>query len=160
MESVNVRKMTFADYSTFAKFYTDLHGIHHEALPEIFKKEVSLPPPDVFNKDLNDPKHVLLLAEYKNEPAGFCIMVLKEIPPDSEYPLVPHIIVHIDDIYIAPKFRRNGIATLLYRTAERYGKKLGADKMQLQVWSFNDAATALYRKLGMQPLFCKMEQKL
>lgn len=160
MKGVTIRKMSSTDYDTFVEFYKDLHKFHFQAMPTIFREQVSLPTKEVFEKDLQSNEHAALLAEIGGEPVGMCLMSFKSIPNDSKYPLLPHSIAHIDDLYTAPKFRRQGIASLLYRQAEQLGREHDADKMQLQVWAFNENAMALYKKLGMKPLLCKMEDQL
>lgn len=160
MENVAIRAMRAEDYDIFADFYADLHRVHFEAMPTIFREKVILPPREIFEKDLKNKERAALLAEINGKPVGLCIMQLKRIPNDSEYPLIPHIIAHIDDIYVSPEFRRRGIASLLYNEAEIIGREMGADKLQLNVWSFNKAAIGLYRKLGLEPIFYKMEKML
>lgn len=160
MKNFKIRDMECCDYEIFKEFYTELHRLHFENMPTIFREQVSMPPREVFEKDLQSPDRTAFIAEVNGQAAGMCLMSFKSIPNDTNYPLLPHSIAHIDELYTAPAFRRQGIASMMYREAERRGKEHGADKMQLQVWCFNESAMALYRKLGMNPLFCKMEKKL
>lgn len=160
MNKILIRNMRPEDYDTFVRFYTDLHRIHHEAMPDTFRPQVSLPPQDVYEKDLKKPDREFFMAEIDGKAAGLCDMALKTIPDDPNYPLFPGKSAHINDLYVSPEFRRQGVATTLYREAERRGKAMGAGKTTLMVWSFNEDALGFYRKLGMNVSFYQMESKL
>jgi len=160
MNKILIRDMRPEDYNTFVRFYTDLHRIHHEAMPDTFRSQVSLPPQDIYEKDLKKPEREFFMAEINGKAAGMCDILLKTIHDDPNYPLFPGKSAHIEDLYVSPAFRRQGVATALYREAERRAKALGADKLTLMVWSFNEGALGLYRKLGMNVSFYQMEAKL
>ncbi len=85
------------DYPTFAAFYNELHRIHAEAMPDIFRPKAGLPPENVFCEDLHKEDISMFLAEIEGEPAGMCILRWKEIPDDPLYPLLPRKSGHIDD---------------------------------------------------------------
>lgn len=160
MSKVLIRDMRPEDYDVFVRFYADLHRIHHEAMPDTFRPQVSLPPREVYEKDLEKPEREFFVAEIDGKTAGMCDIVLKTIPDDPNYPLFPGKSAHIDDLYVSPEFRRRGVATALYREAERRGRAAGADKITLMVWAFNEDALGFYRKLGMDISFYQMESKL
>lgn len=160
MPDILIRNMTPEDHEAFARSYTDLHQMHHGAMPDVFRPSVSLPPPDVFETDLKRPDREFFAAEIGGKMAGMCDMVLKVIPDDPKYPLSPGKSAHINDLYVSPEFRRLGVATSLYREAERRARAFGADKITLMVWAFNKAALEFYRKLGMDVSFYQMETKL
>lgn len=160
MKKFLIRDMLPGDYDIFAEFYADLHRIHFEAMPDTFRPQVSLPPRDVYEKDLQEPNRKFFMAEIDGKAAGMCDIVLKMIPDNPNYPLFPAKNVHINNLYVSPEFRRHGVATALYREAERWGKTMGAGKMTLMVWTFNEDALGLYRKLGMDVSFYQMEAKL
>lgn len=160
MGELTVRAMKIDDYEIFEEFYSDLHKLHFEQRPDIFKEKVSLPPRDVFAKDLEDPKRAAFIAELDGKPVGMCMMSFHTVEDNEESPLVPHFMAHIDDIYTAAEHRRQGVATTLYKFAEKYAQDCGAEKLQLNVWSFNKNAIALYERLGMKPMFYKMEKML
>ncbi len=160
MNEAVLRPMVPEDYGAFAAFYRDLHQIHAEAMPDIFRPEAGLPPENVFCRDLEKEDRCMFLAEVDGEPAGMCVLLWKDLPDDPLYPLLPRKSGHIDDLYVSPKFRRRGIATLLYREAERLGKERGVSHLTLMVWSFNEEAIGLYQKLGFCPTMINMEKKL
>jgi ribosomal protein S18 acetylase RimI-like enzyme len=51
-------------------------------------------------------------------------------------------------LYVAPEYRRRGIATALLQQAQSWAIARGDQQLSLQVFANNDAALALYQKLG------------
>ena len=54
----------------------------------------------------------------------------------------------IDELYIAPEFRRRGFATRAMQFAETEARKLGVNALHLEVDEGNEAAFELYRRTG------------
>lgn len=160
MNEVLIRDMCPEDYITFVRFLTDLHGAHHKAHPDIFKETCPLPSQEEFVKRLEDPRRTLFAAVIGEAVAGFCNSVFTQAPDDPTYPLYSNKVLHIDDIYVAPEFRRQGVATALYQAVLEKGKDMGAQKVTLMVWDFNKGAIAFYESLGMKTTFQQMETKL
>ncbi len=58
----------------------------------------------------------------------------------------------LNDLYVAPAVRRQGLADRLCDRAEDWLRSNGIPVMQLQVLLRNEAAQAFWRKRGMEPL--------
>lgn len=54
----------------------------------------------------------------------------------------------LNDLFVAPKARRGGVAEALLRAAEAHGRATGAVRLVLQTAHDNRPAQALYRRLG------------
>ncbi|MBU6230090.1 MAG: GNAT family N-acetyltransferase [Cyanobacteria bacterium REEB459] len=54
-------------------------------------------------------------------------------------------------LYVSPHHRRRGVATALLQRAHSWAREQGYRQISLQVWTHNQPAQALYRKLGYQP---------
>ncbi|TVP68605.1 MAG: GNAT family N-acetyltransferase [Leptolyngbya sp. LCM1.Bin17] len=63
-------------------------------------------------------------------------------------------------LYVAPLHRRRGVATALMQVAHQWAKDQGYGQVSLQVFSHNQAAQALYQKLGYQPEAILMKRQL
>jgi ribosomal protein S18 acetylase RimI-like enzyme len=76
--------------------------------------------------------------------AGFvCIITDKRGAPDDP---ARHAFVH--DLYVAPEYRRRGIATRLMEVAEAFAHSQGVTEVRLGVLERNQDARALYDALG------------
>ena len=69
-------------------------------------------------------------------------------------------VVCLDDVYVVPEYRRDGIATKLFEAVEQWAREQGAARLELHTWDFNQGAIALYRAMGMTPQRYVFEKKL
>jgi ribosomal protein S18 acetylase RimI-like enzyme len=60
-------------------------------------------------------------------------------------------IAYMDDLVVDEAFRHRGIARALFQASERRAKALGAQRLDLMVWSFNENARQFYAAQGMTP---------
>lgn len=56
----------------------------------------------------------------------------------------------VNDLFVLPSHRQQGIATQLMQTAADYGRETGAIRLVLATEKINTAAQALYESLGYQ----------
>lgn len=54
----------------------------------------------------------------------------------------------LEDLYVEPFARRQGIATAFLRHAEQFARSTGAERMTLATAHDNEAAQSIYRRLG------------
>jgi ribosomal protein S18 acetylase RimI-like enzyme len=54
----------------------------------------------------------------------------------------------IDDLEVLPEYRRQGHAEAAFKAMEPIVRRLGLTRVDLHVFAHNEAAQALYRKLG------------
>ena len=79
-----------------------------------------------------------LLAEVDGRPAGSCLFVREEIDPKHD--LTPWLAA----LYVAPEFRKQGIASALVRAIEHHARDVGC----AQLYLYTITAEPLYAKLG------------
>jgi GNAT superfamily N-acetyltransferase len=79
-----------------------------------------------------------LLAEVDGQPAGSCLFVREEIDPQHD--LTPWLAA----LYVAPEFRKLGIASALVRAIEQHARSVGCGELYL----YTITAEPLYTKLG------------
>lgn len=84
-----------------------------------------------------DERHLRLVAELDGEVVGY---VAAERQPDGAG--------YIDYLGVAPARRRQGIGAVLVRAAVDALREIGCEQCSLTVRETNDAARALYRRLG------------
>jgi GNAT superfamily N-acetyltransferase len=85
---------------------------------------------------------VLLALRADGSAAGFTQLY----PSFSSVSAAPILI--LNDLFVAPEARRNGVASLLLGAAARYGREAGAIRLTLSTEVANAAAQALYESEG------------
>lgn len=154
---MTIRKLTETDYAVVLELYKALDAIHVQARPDYFVPRENTYPREAYGKNITDPNY-LLLGAFDNEGnlLGFADATLW-----NESGMVKTIkTVCLDNIYVSPDARRTGIATKLFLEVERWAKEMGAVRLDLHTWDFNQGAIAMYRSMGMTPQRYVFEKKL
>lgn len=90
-----------------------------------------------------DGKHFFWLAWVEKQIAGFVSFQMRTNP------FTQQTYGFIEDLYIAPPFRRRGYAEQLARAAFGEISQRGAGQIQLEVLANNQSAFAFWQKLGL-----------
>src|SRR5690554_457010 len=90
----------------------------------------------------NHGESVVFLAKDDLEPVGFTQL----FPAFSSVSLVRTFI--LNDLYVRPQARRQGVAKLLLQAAEEYARSVGAARLTLSTATTNEQAQELYRVAG------------
>lgn len=100
-----------------------------------------------FREITTDGNHIALAMTDDHFIVGFIITALRT----KSNMVTGTLIAYVDDMFVHPSYRGQKIATTLFHKMERRAKKLGATRIDLMVWEFNESAQKLYRSLGMIP---------
>ena len=141
-----IRPMRPEDYPAVDAMMSDLHSLHVAARPDLYAPAEHIYAREEYLRKLDDPAMICLLAEEDGAPAGLCFTEMRRRTCMRNIPSA-----YMDDLYVRPGSRRTGLATALFRAAEREARARGAVRLDLMVWSFNESALAFYRSLGMRP---------
>jgi ribosomal-protein-alanine N-acetyltransferase len=115
-------------------------------------------PRDYLAQHLGDDGFVVI--EHEGRVVGYTVIGVK-IPSflarlerrtrallTGQEPEEPPPVGHILNIAVDPAYRRKGLGKRLLEYALDYCRQLGAERVELEVRTGNDAAIALYRKYG------------
>lgn len=83
-----------------------------------------------------------LMAEWQGEPAGFALYFYNF----STFMARPGL--YLEDLFVRPSFRRNGIAKSIFRHLAKIAVAEGCGRMEWAVLDWNENAIAFYRSLG------------
>lgn len=100
-----------------------------------------------FREITTDGNHIALAMTDDHFIAGFIIASLRT----KSNMVTGTLIAYVDDMFVHPSYRGQKIATTLFHEMEQKAKELGATRIDLMVWEFNESAQELYRSLGMTP---------
>ena len=60
--------------------------------------------------------------------------------------------LYLEDLFVRPQFRRNGIAKSVFRYLAQKAVAEGCGRMEWSVLNWNENAIAFYRSLGAKPM--------
>ena len=92
------------------------------------------------------PRFHVLIAESDARPAGFALYFFNYSTWISRNGL------YLEDLYVRPEFRRQGVARALVRRLEAIADEHGCGRLQWVVLRGNTPAVRLYERLGAQAL--------
>ena len=95
---------------------------------------------------LADPALDLVVAEDDGEICGFAL--LHEIrKPENPYKLAEQYL-DVDEFGVAASHRRQGVGTALIDFCKAQARARGFDRLELNMWEFNQNALAFYEAAG------------
>jgi GNAT superfamily N-acetyltransferase len=134
---LNIRPATPSDVPTILRF------IHELALYEREPNAVFATEADLFRDGFTEPKRfTALIADLDGEPAGFALYFI------SYSTWRGHHGIRLEDIYVTPLLRRQGIGKALLSRLARIAVDEGCPRLEWDVLDWNEPAIAVYQRLG------------
>ncbi len=88
---------------------------------------------------------LLLVAEVAARVVGFVFAAERE-----DY-FTHEVVVHVEDLALAPEAEGRGLARALMEAVESWARGRGRRRVSLNVWAQNRRAIGLYERLGYRP---------
>ena len=156
---MNIRRADERDIAGINKLLYQVHRIHAEGRPDIFR---------LGNKKYNDEELCAILAcdttpifvavDDEEKVLGYAFCIYEETKNNPS--LMDRKTVYIDDLCVDATERGQHIGTALYDYVKDEAKKEGCSAVTLNVWCLNEGAMRFYEKCGMKPLKVVMEDTL
>lgn len=74
--------------------------------------------------------------------------------------MFPREFMDVDEFCVAEKYRRQGVATEMIEFIKKYAKDKGFQKLELNMWEFNEGALKFYESVGFETYRRYMEIQL
>lgn len=125
-----------------------VNDVHVEGRPDIFKAGFHDELRD-FIYDIWDTENKdIIVAERNGVICGFaCVQYVSK--PESPF-MHARTFYDVDEFGVDTAFRRQGVATELIAFIREDAKKRGIDRIELNMWEFNQGALAFYESVGFQ----------
>lgn len=143
---MQLRTATTHDAPQICQLADEIAALHHDNEPRVF-----LPPNQERDREfwvssIGQPGTTVLVATDGDRVMGF---ITAKLWSGVAAPfLTPRIMCRIETIVVSRDAQRKGIGALLIRGAEAWATEQHAVELRLEVFAFNEAAVAFYRKLG------------
>jgi ribosomal protein S18 acetylase RimI-like enzyme len=141
-----VRHARAGDFETVRRHYAMVQEAHATHMPDVFRPMAQWDFPLAHFEWYLKGSNLLLIAEVDGQPVGSLLATLGTVGDQLHF--LPSRIVTIWSVFTEPPLRRRGIARSLVSATAEWADAKDADRVNLSVWSFNEGALALYRKLG------------
>lgn len=154
---MNIRRAVEADIPALDKLLYQVHKVHSDGRPDLFKPGMKKYTDEELTVLLKDDTRPVYVAE-EDEVLGyaFCVHEMQD-GAGSMYGVKS---LYIDDLCVDAASRGKHVGTALFEFVKATAKAEGFDRVTLNVWALNDAARGFYDAQGMQPLKTTMELKL
>lgn len=152
---MDIRVMSRSDYPEADRMMQALHEQHVQGRPDLYAPLAHPLEQAAFEALVQAADQIALMAWDGGRPAGLCLVGIK-----SQSGMCQQRTAYMDALYVAEPFRRRGIAQALYDEAVRRAAALGAERLDLMVWHFNEAALRFYERQGMTVQRTVLERRL
>ena len=156
---MNIRKANERDIVGINALLYQVHRIHAEGRPDIFR---------LGNKKYNDDElraiisnnttPIFVAVNEEEKVLGYAFCIYQETKGNPS--LCDRKTVYIDDLCVDATERGQHIGTALYDYVKEQAKSEGCSAVTLNVWFLNEGAMRFYEKCGMKPLKVVMEDVL
>lgn len=141
-----IRRIRKSDYAAVDRLLLQLQQIDVQSRPDRFAPTEHYMPQSAFECLLENDNIVTFLALEHGTAVGCCFVSLLERSAAD-----PQKTAYIDLLVVDEAHRRRGIGKALFAAVRRRASRFGAGKIELMVWSHNQAAISAYRSYGMTP---------
>jgi GNAT superfamily N-acetyltransferase len=122
-------------------------------LEEIMENHGVTPPAperlrDTITKILASPSHQLLVADEAGRLVGMCALLFSQSTWSAS------LVCELQDVIVTDSYRRTDVGRGLLSAAEEIARARGCSRVQMLAESWNFAAHAFYRSLGLAEKTC------
>lgn len=149
-----IRKAESTDYQSILSMHRKLYELHHEKVPQVFKRPTNESPETKLEVDLEKT----LVYVDSNDVVGFLSYGFHEVE-ESEELFRRHMLV-VFDVFVETSARRGGIGKKLIAAAENVAFLSGCDSVEIPVYSFNEDAFRFYETGGFREYVRRFRKKL
>lgn len=163
MEEYRITRATEADIPAIDKLLYQVHKVHSDARPDLFKVGCKKYTDEELKVIINDEKTPIFVYKKIENGAetpvlGYAFCIHKQFVNDNNMTDVKTL--YIDDLCVDEDARGGHIGTRLYEHVLDYARASGCYNVTLNVWTSNKSAVAFYERIGLEVQKIGMEKLL
>ena len=145
MSDVRIRAAAARDRNAAVGLWMALHR-EHETLDDRYclAPDAAIYWGNSFDGWVRDSHHLILVGEADNTLVGLLVGHAASASPVY----APKLFVHIDDLYVEPSFRGQGVGRRMLARARAWAQAQDIDELQVGVLAANSAARAFWSAAG------------
>ena len=135
-----------------------VNDLHVEGKPEVFKAGFNDELRDYIYNIWDDPEQEIVVADLDGTICGFAVLhhIVKPATPF----MYERDFIDIDEFCVDKDYRRQGVASEMITFIRNYAKEKGFNRIELNMWEFNQDALAFYEAVGFKTYRRYMEMKV
>lgn len=158
MDELNIRRATESDIDTINKLLYEVHKVHSDVRPDLFKPGAKKYNDNELKMIIADDNRPIFVAEKCGNVLGYAFCIHQQHINNNNMTDVKTL--YIDDLCVDENSRNAHIGSRLYEYVLDYAKNNGYYNVTLNVWADNPGAVKFYEKLGLKVQKIGMEKIL
>lgn len=154
-KNMQIRNMTLDDYNGVDRLMVQVHQLHVKGRPDLYIDVDHIYSLNDFQKMVENQDIITVLAEKEGVVVGICMVSMR-----AKTCMVKRRTAYMEDLCIDESYRGKGIGRELFLYVKEKAKEMGAERLDLMVWEFNESAKRFYEEMGMKPQRYIFETKL
>ena len=143
---MQIRNMVLNDYNEVDRLMAQVHQLHVNGRPDLYIDVDHIYSFDQFKEMVENEDMITILAEDEEKVVGICMVSMR-----ARTCMVKRRTAYMEDLCVDEECRGKGIGKKLFLYAKDLSVKMGAERLDLMVWDFNESARKFYESMGMKP---------
>ena len=143
---MQIRNMVLNDYNEVDRLMAQVHQLHVNGRPDLYIDVEHIYSFDQFKEMVENEDMITILAEENDKVIGICMVSMR-----ARTCMVKRRTAYMEDLCVDEACRGKGIGKKLFSYAKDQAVKMGAERLDLMVWDFNENARKFYESMGMKP---------
>ena len=156
--TIETRAARREDLDAVQALRRQVNDLHVQGRPDFFKPGFAQVLRDRLYDFMDKDDAAVVVAVAGGYVAGFATVNIID-RPETPYRRALRF-YHVDEFCVDAAFRRQGVATALVEYMKRDARSRGLDRIELDVWAFNEGALAFYDAAGFRTYRRFMELSL
>ena len=135
-----------------------VNDLHVEGKPDVFKEGFNDELRDHVYDIWNDSEQEIVVADSDGIICGFAVLhhIVKPATPF----MYERDFMDVDEFCVDKEYRRQGVASEIITFIRKYAKEKGFNRIELNMWEFNQDALAFYEAVGFKTYRGYLEMKV
>lgn len=154
---MQIRRTTLTDIDGINKLLYEVHKVHSDKRPDLFKVGSKKYTNEELAKIIVDDNRPIFVYVDNDDILGYAFCVFIKNNSNS---LTDILTLYIDDLCVDENARGKKVGTSLYNYVLQFAKDAGCYNVTLNVWACNNSALKFYEKCGLSVQKIGMEKIL
>ena len=154
---MQIRRATLTDIDGINKLLYEVHKVHSDKRPDLFKVGSKKYTNEELAKIIVDDNRRIFVYVDNDDILGYAFCVFIKNNSNS---LTDILTLYIDDLCVDENARGKKVGTSLYNYVLQFAKDAGCYNVTLNVWACNNSALKFYEKCGLSVQKIGMEKIL